>query len=41
MNSGVPITPEMNVIYCLWMILFGVLTLISLFQIDQTTSCNS
>ena len=32
MNSGVPITPEMNVIYCLWMILFGVLTLISLFQ---------
>lgn len=33
MNSGVPVSGEMQFIYWLWMILFGVLTLISLFQI--------
>ena len=33
MNSGVPITPEMTVIYWLWMALFGILTVISLFQL--------
>ena len=35
MNSGVPMSPEMKIIYWLWMILFGCLTLISLFQLAK------
>lgn len=33
LNSGVPPTHEMNIIYWLWMILFSILTLISLYQL--------
>lgn len=36
MNSGVPMGSEMKLIYWLWMILFGVLTVISLYQLIKS-----
>ncbi|EPG41638.1 TRAP transporter large permease subunit [Acinetobacter colistiniresistens] len=36
MNAGVPISSEMTLIYWLWMILFAVLTLISLYQLIKS-----